>query len=547
MTRSTSPHQDPGPAVPVTTRRRWPVGRRAALPALAVGLALALAACGGSPQGSSNVSSAPTGAPVQGDTLTFAEQQPPATLDPGSLSRDYTDFTQLAYDPLMYLASDGTVQPRLAESWSYIGTGNKQLDVKLRSGATFSDGDPVNAAAVVASLQNAQGGKSPQATFLKGMTFTAADDATVSIKMTTPNPILPTLLTQKYTIGQIISPKGLADEKSLSISGESHGAGPYTFAASDSVAGDHYTYNANPTYYDKSQQHYKKIVIRIINDKQAALNAAKTGQVALFKGDGTLAAQAQTAGLQVVANPGIMTGLFLIDRDGKTTKAMGDVRVRQAINYAIDREAVTKALLGTYGVPAYQTVTEGSDGWSEKDASYYAYNPDKAKQLLTEAGYPNGFDLKVMGAVFAGFDQMADAVKGQLAKVGIRVTVDVKTDLGSFVQGGTDGTYSAWSGGYDANPMYQQGLDLWLPGSSSFNGFKTSSPELNALWEKAAGAAPDERAQLDVQMQEYLVENAWFAPVSWSPVMYFASKDLGGVATSAGAPFASPLSWYATK
>ena len=497
---------------------------------------LALAGCTGATQQAGGEKSAST-------TLTFGEQQAPPSLNPGSLDIGFVDFTMLSYEPLFYQKSDGTVAPALAESWKYAGEGNKQLDVVLRGGVKFSDGDPVDADNVIKSLEYARDAQGNQAHLLAGATFEKTGDLAFSINLKDPDPMLPTILTQAYGVGQIISPKGLAKPADLTLSNATHGAGPYVFDPAQSVSGDHYTYTANPSYYDKDKQHYQKVVIRIIQNQQAAVNAARTGQLDVFKGDFSFAAQAKSAGLQIVANPAIMSGLNLIDRGGKVAKPLADVRVRQAINYAIDRDAVTKALLGDYGVATEQTVVKGGDGYAEAYANHYAYNPEKAKQLLAEAGYPNGFELPVLAAVFAGFKDMGEAISGQLAKVGIKLEVDTMTDLPSYIDNSTNQKYPAVVFGYPSYPMYLQGKDLFLPGSKSFNGFGTAVPQLDALWAQAAAAPDAQRPALDVKIEEYLVENAWYAPVSYTPVMYFARPTVSGVATSVGAPFASPTDW----
>lgn len=512
--------------------------------AASIALALALTACSGS---TSSTPTASGGAPVHGDTLTVGVQQAPANLDPGTLDKAFTDFTMLSYDPLFYMSPQGEVQPRLAESWEYVGDGNTELHVTLRDGVTFSDGDEVNAEAVKASLEYSRDSNGSHSFFLKDMTFEATDDLNLTITTTTPNPIIPTILTQIYPIGQIISPTGLEDPAALTLENETHGAGQYVFDPDETVIGDHYTYVANPDYFDKDIQYYDKIVYQVVQNHQAALNAAKTGQIDVFKGDLTVTAQAKSAGLQVVANPAILTGMFLTDREGVITPALKDVRVRQAINFAIDREAVTTALLGEYGVPTFQTSIEGADGYSKAVADYYPYDPDKAKELLAEAGYEDGFDLAIQSAVFAGFEPLGEAIKAQLAEVGITVTNDVATDIGTYMGNITGKKYSANIGGYSASPMYQQGVDFWLPGSNFYNPFATPAPELTDLWNEAAGASAEDRVTLDEQMQDWLVENAWFAPVMFAPAIYLAGENIGGVETSAGAPFASPFDWYSTK
>jgi peptide/nickel transport system substrate-binding protein len=547
---------DPAPrgtaAAQRSSRLRWcgVVAAAIAVTALAAGCggkASQGGPTGGTPGAATGSSASATGAPVTGGTLVVGEQQAPPTLNPGTLDLGFVDFTMLAYEPLFYLAPDGTVQPGLASSWHYVGAGNKELAVTLRSGATFSDGSAVTAAAVKASLDYAKGAQGDQAHYLSDVTVTVTGPLTLNVAVSTPNPILPYLLTQAYGVGQIIGPKGLASPSGLTPNGTSDGAGPYTYDAAASVAGDHYTYVANPNFFDKSFQHFSKITIQIFSSEQAAVNAAETGQVDIFKGDYTSAAQAKAAGLQIIANPAIMEGLYLIDRDGTVAKPLGDLRVRQAINDAIDRAAVTKALLGSYGATTDETVVPGADGYAPEMANYYPYDPAKAKQLLAAAGYRGGFTMNVLTAPFAGFSTMAQAISGQLAKVGIKLNLTSVSNITTLVNDETNHSFPATSIGFQEEPMYLEGLDLFVPGSKVFNGFSSSSDQLNSMWTQAAAASDSDRTQLDQQIETYLVKNAWFAPVSFTPVAYYARAGYGGVQTSAGAPFASPLAWYATK
>jgi peptide/nickel transport system substrate-binding protein len=506
----------------------------------AVTLALVLAGCSGG--------SVPTGGassePQHGEALTVGVQQAPANLDPGTLDKAFTDFTMLAYDPLFYMSPEGEVQPRLAESWEYVGDANTELVVQIREGVEFSDGDALNADAVKGSLEYARDSNGSHSFFLKDMTFEATEEFELTITSAVSNPTIPNVLTQVYPIGQIISPTGLKDPSALTLEGETHGAGQYVYDADATVIGDHFTYTANPNYWNEDIQYWDEVTYQIVDNHQAALNAAKTGQIDVFKGDLTVAQQAASAGLQVIANPAILTGLYLTDRAGEVTPALAEVKVRQAINFAIDRESVTKALAGEYGAPTFQTSMDGTDGFSDEVADFYTYDPAKAKKLLAEAGYPDGFDLTIVTAVFAGFEPLGEAIKAQLAEVGINVTTDVKTDIGGYSEAVTGGDYSAFVGGFSSAPMYQQGIDFWLPGSNFYNPFASESPELTSLWTAAAAAGEDERAPLDAQMQSYLVENAWNAPVMFAPAIYFARDEIGGVATSAGMPFASPFDWY---
>ncbi|MET0819913.1 MAG: ABC transporter substrate-binding protein [Aeromicrobium sp.] len=510
--------------------------------------ALTLTAC--APRGSDSEAAAggATGEPVAGDTLTVAMPSPPTSLDPAKNDAAFVSYTLLAYEPLIYRASDGRLRPALATSWSYVGTGNKQLDIELRKDATFADGTPVDAKAVKASLEYVRSSQGSSAQLLSTVkSIDVRGQFSLSVKLSSPNPMLPDVLTQSYGAGQIISPAGLADPAALTAGSKSFGAGAYVLDPSKTVAGDHYTYTANQKYFDKSKQHYKKIEIRVIANSQAALNALTTGQVDAAVGDLTTAQQAKSTGLQIARIPTIWQGLNLIDRSGTVSKPLGDVRVRRAINFAIDRSAISKALLGDNGVPTTQVAVPGGDGYSKKAAEQYPYDPEKARQLLAEAGYADGFELKVLAIKLAGMDAVVQAMVPQLEKVGIKVELTVASDAQTYIAGASDGSFPAVAVGYGAQPVHILGQGLFLPDAPVFNGFHSKDEQLISLYEQAAAAPASKRSELDRAIIERLTDQAWFAPVTFAPVFYYARPDLGGVKVSPDAPVASPLDWYDTK
>jgi peptide/nickel transport system substrate-binding protein len=142
---------------------------------------------------------------------------------------------------------------------------------------------------------------------------------------------------------------------------------------------------------------------------------------------------------------------------------------------------------------------------------------------------------------------MAQAIQGQLAEVGITVELTTRTDVAAYVQDMTGGEVPAAAVGYGAQPLFLMGQGLFLPTAPVFNGFHTADPTVAELYTQAAAADPETRADLDRQLQEYLVENAWFTPVAFSPVLYYSRANLGGVEVSGAAPVATPLDWYDTK
>lgn len=484
-----------------------------------------------------------TGDAVRGEELVVAVALQASTLDPAAINTAFVNYVQPAYEPLLHRRSDGSLQPGLAESWE-MGDGNLSMTLQIREGVTFSDGDPVTSDAVVASLEHAQASGTGNGFFLADSTITA-DGNTVTIDLTSPNPVLPLMLSGAYGIGGIISPTGLANPDALNPDNPSHGAGPYVYDPEASVAGDHYVYVANPDYYAKDlYQHYDQIELRVISEPQATLNAVQTGQVDVATGDLSTIAQAQSASLQVVGVPFVWQGLNLIDRDGVVSEPLGDVRVRQAINYAIDRQTIVDALLPGIAVATGTIVVPGSDAWSAAAAERYSYDPDKARELLAEAGYPDGFEFDLLSVQFAGIDVLAEAVVGQLAEVGITANITLTTDEASYVGGMMDQTYPAVAVGYGSQPLHLMGQGLFMPNAQPFNGFASQSDELDELYAAAASAPADEVATANQAVVEFLTENAWFAPVAFGPVSYIAQADVGGLRVSPDSPVVELTEWY---
>ena len=123
------------------------------------------------------------------------------------------------------------------------------------------------------------------------------------------------------------------------------GAGPYTYVAGESEPGDHYTYTPNPNYFDKSRQHWKKIVMRVIGDPNTAFNALATGQVQVnMTGGEALHSQAEAKGFDVTEQGPWGAAIFVWDREGEISKPLADVRVRQAMALALDRDNLAKVV-----------------------------------------------------------------------------------------------------------------------------------------------------------------------------------------------------------
>lgn len=456
-------------------------------------------------------------------------QSGPGTLDPALINQNSQWFIDLAYSPLINAASDGTYRPGLATEWGYVGEGNTQFQLTLREGVTFADGGELTAQGVKKHLEYVKGaGGQMSGTLATLESIDVTGDLSLTLTFSAPNPDLPFYFSQSGVgIANVISPAGLEDTESLGTM--TAGAGPYVLDESATVANDTYVYTPNPDYWDEENVHWDKVTIKIIPNLNSLLNALKSGQIDFSTGDYSTAAEAEKAGLQVHFTPNVFSGLNLLDRDGTLAPELADQRVRQAINYAIDRDAIVDAIYGDYGSPTTQT-THGV-GFVEDLDDYYPHDPEKAKSLLAEAGYPEGFTLKVVSTSFFNGDTMVQAMAGQLEKVGIALEVDSKSDVNEFITEMASGNYPAAWIGFGTLPMFVASQNLYGP-AALFNAFKSTDDQLTELTDQLAVASADDVKALSEKIEARLVELAWYAPVGWAPLGQYATDKLDAEAVT---------------
>ncbi|WP_433432604.1 ABC transporter substrate-binding protein [Nonomuraea sp. CA-141351] len=470
-------------------------------------------------------------------TLQVGQSLPPVSLDPARSGGESALYVGAAYDPLIYRAPDGTYQPRLATSWRYTDKGNTAFELTLRQGVTFSDGTPLTAAAVKANIDYFRQAAGQAAAFLAPITqVEVAGDRTVRLGLSAPHPQLPALFSQDFFAGNLISPAAIAQPAKLAA--QTFGAGPYTLASEETVANDHYTYVRNPAYWNAGDQHYDKIVIRVLPNENTALAALKTGQADVIAGSYAIVGGAKSAGLQVASTPNVVFGLQLNDRTGKLSQPLGKQQVRQALNFSVDRQKITTALLGEYGVPTEQLAASGQDGYN--DTAFYTYDKARARRLLAEAGYPDGFRLPVLiPSTPAFFKDIVQAVAADLREVGVTLEITAKEPAAAVME---LSKYPASSLGWGVLPPYFMGRGLWLRDAIGMNPFHSADDVLQDLDAKAAAADESSRAELDRRIVRRVTELGWFLPVCLSPV-FFLHRDTVNLGAVPGKPLPSLSSW----
>jgi peptide/nickel transport system substrate-binding protein len=486
--------------------------------ALIVVTSIALTACSGG--GASSVTT-PT-------TLTIAAPNGPLSLDP-ALNGNGTPliwYTLLAYEPLIKRAPDGTAKPGLATDWKY-SDDRLSFVINLRKNVKFSDGSDLTAQAVIDWLTYYKAHTTFQ--WMQNVSsMDATGDLQVTLHLSTPDPLLPIGFDQEGEAGDIVSPAGLKDPSVLGK--ETHGAGPYMLDANATIANSQYVYVPNPNYWNKKAVQYKKVIIKVIADENSTLAALRSGQVDAAAISPNNVASAKSAGLNVNAAKAAMVGVYFFTL-GDSTSPLSNVKVRQALNMAIDRKGITKTLFLTNGEPTTQYVPKGIPGYVAGLENQYPFDVAKAKQLLTDAGYPDGFSFKMVVQPGASSQNLlSQAVIQSWAKIGVKVELTAPAAFPDYVTALSSGNYAATSFNFYYSTQLTDLQQLFTkPALYNFFGFDL--PKANALateQRKYDVDSPEGKTAAEAS-ETYMVEQALAVPVSSTDTVMASTKKVTGV------------------
>lgn len=481
------------------------LGPKVAPAAAILSASLALTACGGAAPGSG--SGAPAATALTLGTLQDVRSWDPAQAHVGHGLQPY----QAVYDSLLLREPDGKLSPMLATEWKY-NDANTKLTVDLRTDVTFSDGAKFDAEAAKANLDHFKKANGPQMAQLTAVSDVAVVDAdTIELNLASPDPSLEYYLSQ--AAGLMGSPKELGSE---TIKTDPVGSGPYVMDKASSVKDSQTVFNAREGYWNKDLQKYTKLTFKIIADLTARTNALVSGQVDATILDPKTGKQAEGAKMKLASNQVDWQGLLLFDRDGAKNPALKDVRVRQAINYAFDRKTILDQVMLGQGTPTSQPFGKESGAWTEKLENYYSYDPAKAKQLLKDAGYESGLTLEIPG--IPNFDTQISVVKQQLADIGI--TLNVGSALtNTFTSEVAAQKYTTmYFSLFQGEPWVA--INQMISTKALYNPFKNTAPELQAKIDAVQNGG-ENAGELAQEVNNYVVEQAWFAPLFRVNQMYY--------------------------
>lgn len=430
-------------------------------------------------------------------------------LDPHQQDETITNaLTTHLYEGLFAFNAEGKVVPVLAESWK-LAADEVTWTFKLRKGVKFADGTPFTAADVAFNIDRAA--KNIVSDLVANIkSYKVIDNNTIQIVTATPDAVLLDNLAQLRLLSKAYTEKVGDDEVNL----KPMGTGPYKLV--EWVKEDHITLEVNPNYWGVKPV-ISKVRFRPITNAATRTATLLTGESDLIEDVPVrdVARVENTRGVDVVARPGMRLMYLHIDANREPTPAikgsvnpMKDIRVRQAMSMGIDRDLIVRVTLNGNGYPTGQLVLEGKRGYLP-DLGVPKYSPERARELLKEAGYEKGFKvvLDAPNGRYVNDAQVAQVIASQLAKIGIDVEPNLhpKTTFFDYVRPGDKSSLvmTGWSEPIDVGSLAN--TLFYTRNKTKGKGTSNRGHYSNAAFDRLVDAAD---ATADVQKRAELLEKA---------------------------------------
>lgn len=448
------------------------------------------------------------------------------SFDPVFATPQTVDYLRPIYDTLVVRRGMDTFKPGLASSWEY-NDDYTQLTLNLREGLQFTDGEPFNAAAVKANLERGQAASgSPWAGLYRTIDrIETPSDYEVVLHLRRPDPTVFEYFST--TPGMMVSPKAMENESELTFNPV--GIGPWKFDGKNSARGDKYAYVANDEYWNPDEQPVNAITIYQMTDPATRVNALRSGQLDIAAITQTQGRALEGLGFTVMPTNMVFYLMGVWDSEGTIVPALGDPKVRKAIRLALNRDAILRALYDGRGRGEVNFYPEGVSGYSEELAKIESYNLRLARELMEEAGYKDGFDVDVV--VQTNNARIAEALSGELAKIGVRLDIAVMPDVGSFHAA----VHQKKSplGIFAHQAALPAGLyNALMSENGRYNPFGNTHQDLDALMDEAAQSSEDDaKALYGKVFNEIAGERALYFPIVQAEILAAMRSDI-----EAGAP-----------
>lgn len=495
-----------------------------------------------------------TSATTEKQVLVYGSVGSPVNLEPGNITDGNSLIVQQQiYDRLLEFKPGTTdLQPSLATSWS-VSPDGKTWTFKLRPGVKFHDGTDFDAEAVKFNVERWWDAKDPNGYRNAGKSyeiwqqlfggfkgdpnsllqdFKVVDKSTIQFVLKQPFAAFPAAIGSGFF--------GMASPTAIKKAGANYGTpnslavgtGPFIFK--EWRTGDRVTLAKNPNYWQKDLPKTNQLVIRFVTDPAARLAQLRAGQIDFtvdlapdqikeIQGDANLVA---------VPRPSFNVGYLALNT---SYKPLADVRVRQAIDLAINKQQIVQAFWGDLGETSPHFIPSILSWAQSKNLTKREQNPQKAKELLTQAGYPNGFDLElwympVSRPYFPTPKPIAEAFAADLSAIGIRVKLNTK-DWAAYIADrkktpGFQAFMLGWTADYgDPDSFYYPHFG---PGGTVDIGNWKNDKVIQLLNQGRATGDQTARAKIYAQVDEILHQEAVRLPIVHSQPLLAKRKNIEG-------------------
>ena len=482
----------------------------------------------------------PASAQKAQDTLRVAWRDAVPNVDPYyNPLRTGLVVAHQAWDTLIYRDPETfTLKPLLAASWRYAD--DTTIEFELRAGVKFHDGSPFTADDVVYTVQSALSDK--QVAVPSNFAFLAGaeriDDLHVRLKL---KRVFPAAL-EYIAMVLPIYPKAYRERVGAEYSKAPVGTGPYRITQVDGTS--RIEMERNDDYFDgpKGKPAIRRLVIKEVADTAGEVSALLGNEADwIWMFPDQIDSFNRMPALQTLRSESMRVAYLNMDSAGRTgaDNPLTNARVRQAILHALDRPAMAKQFMPggsrVLDAPCFPT----QFGCDQAIAAKYEYDPAKARTLLAEAGYPQGFTTEIVGYLLP---QLQDAIQGYLAAVGIQAKISqlpVDAVVQRSIEGKNPMEMGSW-GSYSINDASAFMPAFFAGGGQDY----ARDPELQAMVEAGGGSSdPDKRRAAYSAAIRRITERAYYAPLFTFVTNYAMSRMLNFKAFSDELPRFYLASW----
>lgn len=505
---------------------------------------LAVLAIGCSSDSNNEEATEESGQSEGGGTLVFAKGGDAVTLDPSeAMDSESENITFSILETLVTFAEgEMTVEPQLATEWEESDDG-LTYTFHLREGVKFHDGTDFNADAVVYNFERWMNAQDMDRFYMYGSVFggfvgdenhllesvEAVDEHTVTFTLNNPSP---TFLKDLALPAFSISSPAAIEEHGDKYNSNPVGTGPFVF--DEWRQNERIVVSKNEDYWLDGYPKLDQVIFRVIPDNSARLNALVSGEIDMMDGvEPENIEQIETnEELEVLTRPSLNLGYIGLTT---TREPMDNKLVRQALNHAIDKDTIIESFFAGQAIPAKNPIPPSVEGYND-DIEGYAYDPEKAKELLEEAGLGDGFDMELWAMPVArpympDSNKVAEYVQSNLADIGVNaeiVSYEWATYQEKAVEGEADAFFLGWTGtNGDAHDFI---YTLFHEDSiGSLNSTQFANDELNDVLDEARTTIDQEkRNELYQRAQEIMHEEAPIIPLVHTTPALAAHSSVSG-------------------